>query len=287
MQRLFSSTPRTILKPAWRYRVDGYLWLFRMNAGGRIAGETRHQERREASYFCLDERTGRVLWERVHLDEPWWVGLEDLDDTRVYLHRYRKPDMPQHLGVTAVDCETGRVAWEKPDVIFQFVDRGLVYVARQGLEAMRYLALHAEDGSLHRDFGADADAIRILRAALNEEDRFAGYQYPEPFSELHPEYDALRDLTLEWCAPAARRGAFDILRHGTVVLASWHQAEKRGEGLSQEFLAYDTARAAVVYAETMNAGVAQPAIDSFLVKDGRILYVKDKDTLTALPLTVD
>jgi hypothetical protein len=288
MRQLFSLKQRNTWNPAWRHSVDGFLWLFRLSPGGRIVGEVRHRERRETSYFCLDETSGRALWEGLRFDEPWWIGLEETDEERAYFHRYRKPDMPQHLGVTAVDLETGQTVWENKEVAFLFHDHGLVYAVRQSFEAMRFLALDACDGSIRRDYGTDAQAVRTLRDAVGDGDRFRGCLYPEPFGEEHPDYGAFRELLHTWCPPGSVRGNLDVLRHETLLLASWHRSEAADgsqETLSQEFLAYDTDRHAIVFSDTINTGVTHPSIDSFFVKDLQVLYVKDQHTLTAHSLT--
>jgi hypothetical protein len=286
MRQLFSRSSTQHWPPAWTYQTDGILWLFRINAHGRIVGETRHPTRKEASYFCLDEKTGRVLWDGVLLDERWWIGLEDLDDSRVYLHRYRKPDMPQHLGIIAVDLETGTVAWENADVAFLFEDHGLVYAARQGFEALRFFALDAADGSVRRDFGTDGQAVQSLRQSLNEEDRFVGYSYPVPFTDGHPDFAAHQSIVHGWCPPSRVNGTLDVLRAGPLLIASWHEPDGT-DTFTQRFQAYDIDRRRVVYADAINAGVAHPSLDSFFVKDGQVLYVKNQNTLTAHSLSVD
>lgn len=289
MRQLFSRTRRYTWPPAWRHQVDGVLWTFRISTNGRIVGEVRHPVRREASFFCLDESDGRVLWKDLRFDEPWWIGMEDMDGDRVFFHRYRKPDMPQHLGIMAVGLHDGRLLWQNPDVSFLFADHGLVYAAKQGFESMRYSALDAGDGTLRRDFGTDGAAVQTLRDALVDIDRFRGYRYPEPFAEDDPEFAEHRELVHGFCRPADLRGNLDVMRIGSLLLAGWHAPTARSaeDTLEQQFLAYDLDRSAVVFCDTINTSVAHPSIDSFFVKDRTVYYVKNLDTLTAHTLTDD
>ena len=284
MRQLFSLKRKNTWNPAWSYAVDGLIWLFRINTVGRILGEVRHPVRKETTYFCLDEETGRVLWEGLRFDEAWWIGIEDLDRQRAYFHRYRKPDMPQHLGVIAVDLDSGTILWETGECSFLFRDDDVVYTAKQGFESMRYASLNASDGTLRRDFGNDANAINALRSALSDVDDFLGYVYPDAFNESHPEFSRFRDLIYGWCHPTHIHGTIDVLLHASRLLVSWHESEgPEGvqDSLVQRFVAYDTRSRSIVYTDTLNSGVAHPSIDSFFVKDERVIYVKDQHILTA------
>ena len=127
--------------PAWTHRVDGVLWQLKLSPAGRILAEVRHPERKTARYTCLDERSGAVLWQDLAFDEPWWIGVEDVLADRAYFHRYRKPDMPQHAGIIAVDLATGVTLWENREYTFVLARDNEVVATRQGFDALRSTCL--------------------------------------------------------------------------------------------------------------------------------------------------
>lgn len=284
----FARKQKYSLPPAWSYRADGLLWRFIFSGAGHIVGEARDPQKKTASFFCLDEATGAVLWENLHLDEPWWTGIETADAHRVYLHGFRKPDMPQHLGIVAVDIATGKFAWSNPDDTFLFVDGDTVYTSRQGFEAMRYSAFDASTGAFLREIGTDPAPMNELRARLNEVDVFAGYEYPVHFDRSHPRHEQLAPVIEKLVPLDAVRGNLDVLARASLLLISWHEALPAAgspPAVRQHFLAYDLPTGAVVYHDVLNESMEMPGIDSFFIKDTQVLYIKDACILTAHSLT--
>src|SRR3989304_2231091 len=109
--KLFSLFKAGKIRPAWQYKTDGQLWRILFSESARIVGEDRNEEKKEVTFFCLDEMSGEVLWNRVRLKEHWWIGIETLYDGIVYLHEYVKPDLPQHHKIIALDLESGERPW--------------------------------------------------------------------------------------------------------------------------------------------------------------------------------
>lgn len=282
---LFGKKPRFLWPPAWTYTGDGLLWLLRFSPAGRIVGEVRHPAEKTVRYFCLDERSGAPLWENRGFDEPWWIGVEDVTADRLFLHRFRKPDMPQHLGILALDIETGALLWENPDFTFLFVRNDTIYAARQGFEAMKYYALDAVDGSVQRELGTDTAQINALRTEINAIDWFAGYAYPESLPNSHPAHGEADRLLRAQVRQEALRGPVDVLLTPELLAASWHETLAAAGGgsatLSQRFAAWRRRDGALAFETELGRGMSAPGPDSFFTKDGQLFYIRDGITLTA------
>jgi outer membrane protein assembly factor BamB len=282
--KLFSKKKPGDWPPVWTYPAEGRLWLFRLNGKGRLIGEARDTERRTASFFCLDERTGAPLWQDLSFSEPWWVGIEEVTDTRVYFHGYRKPDVPRHAGVTAVDIETGLTVWETPDDTYLFEAENRVYISRERFEGLWYCALDAGDGSIVEEFGNDHGRINSMRSKLNEEERFAGYSYPEPYTENNGIPAATRDHIRRVVNPATVQGNLDLMERDGFLFLSWHSPDRAdgegGEILAQHFAALDGESGRALFSDRIDESTI-PAPDSFFVKDDLLFYVKNGKILTA------
>lgn len=253
----------------------------KLSPGGQLVGEVRHLERKTVEFFCLDQHSGAVLWEHAAFDEPWWIGIEEVLAGRIYFHRYRKPDMPQHAGVIAVDILTGETLWEHRDGTYAFAFGDEVYVTRQGFETLRFTALDAGDGAPKREMPADDPRILAMRAELGAVDAFAGYAWPEPLDAMHPDWHAHSPLLAPHVDVAKVRGTLDVLARHDMLLASWHESTGREGFLDQHFLAVERPSGAVLFRDVLAADVQASTIDSFFVKDDLVLYVKNTDTLTA------
>src|SRR4030067_2286092 len=79
---------------AWEYHVRTVLWRVHHGVGGRIVGEERDPREKKTYFFCVDQRTGRGLWERLALDEPWWGGITFVERDTVFPHGCASPDLP-------------------------------------------------------------------------------------------------------------------------------------------------------------------------------------------------
>src|SRR5450759_102613 len=99
------------LKPAWSYTTEGVLWRLLFSETNFIVGEDRDTEKKEVSFFCLNASNGDVLWKDISFAEPWWIGIEGIVHGKVFLHGFKKPDMPEHGRIIAVDLGTGRELW--------------------------------------------------------------------------------------------------------------------------------------------------------------------------------
>ena len=270
--------------PAWTYDAGAYIWRFVFSGSGHILGEARDPVRKTTTFFCLGERDGAVLWEGMRSDEDWWVGFEAIENTRFYLHGFRKPDMPQHLGIRAHDLATGEALWRNDELAFVLARGDDVIGARERFSGMEFVRLSAEDGSVTEEMGQDLETVNALRGILNEEEDFRGYRYPEPFSQEHPAFDSAAAHVQSLVDPAQVIGNLDVLVEGSLLLAAWHEAKEHGEQrpvLRQRFAALSFPRAATLYETVLLEEADAPGMDSFFLKDTQLLYIQNRQVLTA------
>jgi hypothetical protein len=270
----------SIWRPDWTWSRGVAVWRMRLSGGGHILLELRDHDARRAWFACLDERSGATLWEDLQLSEPWWVGVEDMEAGRMYLHGFRKPDMPQHVGIWAYDLDSGESLWKNEDLAF-FLARGdTVYAMREQFEGLHFFSLDARDGSVTGQLGTDSSALSALREEMNTEDRYREYEYPESASagSLPAELQAA-------CAALSRTavdGGFDLLLSGRVLLAAWH--EQSGDDLEQFVGAVQPHDGAVLLRQRINSGLPAVNMDSFFVKSGTMFFIRDGHELNAFHL---
>jgi len=64
------------LKPSWNYDAGTLIWRIYITSNNFIVGETRNQETKSTSYFCIDSKSGVSLWQHMSFEEPWWIGMK-------------------------------------------------------------------------------------------------------------------------------------------------------------------------------------------------------------------
>ncbi len=274
---LFSE--RSSWQPAWRFDAGGVLWRLLPDNRGSILGEVRDPESRTAWFFCLREQDGAARWDRLRLHESWWLGVDDVVDGRVFFHGFRKPDMPQHLGIFVHDLISGNELWRNEELTWLLTWEGMVYAAREGFDGLRLLRLDAATGAVIDEPGADHRALRSAREQANAENRFAGYAWPEPFTEEHAQHAVCAGAVAELLRESDAHGHPDVLLHDDVLFCAWH-ARKAGGGLEQHFAARRLDNGRTLFRTRLLAHADAPGMDSFFIKDNLLLYIQDRRVLT-------
>src|SRR5437016_6397019 len=137
------------LKASWRFGVrkdSEIVWKLLISPSGILAGEVRDTEEKTATLFALDVPSGKVLWKDAKLDEAWWFNSERATDERLYIQKFRKPDMPEPQGIIALDIHTGKLLWEQPDLAMLFEYEGKLYGQREAYGRKEFFALDAGTG---------------------------------------------------------------------------------------------------------------------------------------------
>ncbi|MAT38590.1 MAG: hypothetical protein CL946_03180 [Ectothiorhodospiraceae bacterium] len=290
LSKLFKNKPDYPWQPKYTYNVDGMFWRIVISEGGYIVCELRNPEKKTTWFDCIDEQTGEPLWQGLTLEEPWWIGIEDVTKDWLFLHGFQKPDMPQHSSIVAVDIKTGKEVWRNNEVVFVAAREDKLYASKEGFEARKFLLLNPGDGSIIKELGTDPAEVNDLREALNQERAFAGYRYPEGFSKAHPDYGRLKELVAEIAPQEKVFGNLDTLVVDDAVLLAWHQAADGSSAeqplLDQHFAAIEIASKSVLYRDIIHSKVQAPSFDSFFVKGNRVMYIKEHHILTTHELPV-
>jgi outer membrane protein assembly factor BamB len=285
--KLFSLFKDRKIKPAWQYETDGQLWRMLFSDSGRIVGEDRDEEKKEVTFFCLDEVSGKVLWNHVSLSEHWWIGIETLYDGIVYLHEYVKPDLPQHKGIIALEIESGTILWRNDELLPLFVAHDNFYAAKETFEKRVYYELNTRTGEIQREFSQsdeNPDPSRREKGIGNQD-----IVFPEVIDNGIEDANRLWETIRSHCDVKKVVGNIECIQREDLLFFNYHE---RVSNLSADppilkniFKVVDTKWNQVVYSEPLNERVLAPAPDSFFLKGLQLFYVKNKNRLVVIPLT--
>lgn len=275
------------IAPEWRYRSHSLLWRILCAQGGRFVGECRDQEKKAATFFSLDEATGRPLWEGLSLGEPWWVGLEGVQRDVVLFHTYAQPDMPAHRGVFAHDLESGSELWRREDLTYWFGNDLFAYVYKDLFEKRVAYELELRTGTPVRSFEDSLEEVHHLRQQVLEQRAPVEVLAPElvgPDSD-HPEVGELVKRMLKGRTAV---GAPEFIRHRDVLAVSLYTAMRASAGEKPK---YENTLAVVrtpghrlILSTILGAGLAAPVPDTFFIKGERLFAIQDQRELVAIRL---
>ncbi|HVN48908.1 MAG TPA: DUF4905 domain-containing protein [Bacteroidota bacterium] len=185
---------RKTLQPAWRYATSDVIWKLVYAEIGLLLGEHRNMESKQASFFCLDARTGNVLWQQLMLEEPWWIGMEAVEHDLVFFHRYAHPELPEHKSIEARNCRTGELLWTNSDLIFWFALDDKVYANKNFFEKRVTYCLNAATGEV---LGECADVAKEYAEAYKKKQETI-VQYPVPMDSGDESESVYRRIKKEW-----------------------------------------------------------------------------------------
>ncbi len=275
------------LNPEWTYTADGVLWRLLCAKGARIVGECRDQERKTASFFCIDENTGLPLWENLKLEEAWWVGIEAVLGDTLILHSYAKPDMPQHRGIRAFDVANGLPLWRNDESTFWFGATNRLYAYRDLFERRVGYELDLKSGRVLRTFEESLQELHVLRQQASENQDREGVVLPEPFDREAPG-EEVRSLFAKALRGATPTGNVDFVQEKDIIAFSYYltAASTRSERpvFENHLCVFRTPGGVRLFSGIINSNLAVPFPDAFFIRSSRLLFLKNQRSLVSLRL---
>lgn len=273
--------------PEWTYSAQGTIWRILFSDTGRIVGECRDEEAKHASFFCVEEETGRVLWQGIGLAEQWWIGIEAIHQQFVFLHEYLKPDLPAHQRIRALDVESGALRWKNDDLSYWFSYRDRVYAYQDTFEKRVAYALDLENGEILETYEDRFEELNSLQSLVDAEQQEEGFRFPEIYkvSDAAPEIEKL--VTKE-TRNGSIEGHIEIIRERDLLLMNYHVPRRNSTldvpMLENHFAVYDMSEGARIFSEVLLSTARAPTPDSFFVKRQTAYFIKDQHILSALRL---
>jgi hypothetical protein len=279
----FKTRFRRSLVHRWSFEASGTIWRIVPLASGQILGEVRQHQEKKASFFCLDERSGTVAWKDREFDEPWWIGIEAVSKGTVIFHTYERPDMPVHHDMIAVDLQSGREQWRVPDVSFWFLTADRVYAYRPQLQTRIVQEIVLATGEVARTYDENSSELVGIRGGARENFEMGDILLPVP--SQGGEDEELERFTAQWERAGGGVTGVESLRLDDYLLVSYYiRTSGAGEQKPQfdnHLCVVDLRRGTLVHREILASSVPAPSYDTFYVRNGAVISVKDLRYLRA------
>ena len=276
------------LKPAWSYTAAGVLWRIVFSESNFIIGEDRDTENKRVTFFCLNAVNGDVLWKDVTFAESWWIGIEGVKHDKIFLHGFKKPDMPEHGKIIAVDLGTGRELWHNNDYAFVYATDDRVFAFRDFFEKRKYYELDAANGEFIRELNEPPDGLYEMKNASHGRNDFL---FPESLSESHSEYPLVNRHVSLHCDMEQVRGPVEFVRSNGMLVFNFHaltgRDAKNNDVLQNRLCVMEEENGKRIFADVLNDSTPSPVPDSFFIDGGTLYYLKDKMTIVSLTLPLN
>ncbi len=272
---------RNKLTPAWRYRASGIVWRVVPTVSGKLIGETRDVQNKLASFFCLNLRTGEVLWEDARFGEPWWIGIEAVHNDTLLLHKFATPELPEHRALIAVDVLTGSELWRNEGIRFDRLESEAIAVTRTQAFGGEQLRLDYRTGEVveeSRPAEVDRDTLVDAQPEID---------LPSPRYELEGD-DLTNTLLRQHCDMAKVVYPVDCIDLDALLVCSIHEKISASTDerpcMMNTLLVVDKGSGDLRFREVINKQAWAVVPDAFFVWEGMLIYVHERATLTAMDL---
>ena len=265
------------LKPTWRFKAAGVLWRVVPTPSGNLIGEARNLQEKRVGFFCLNQKTGKVLWEEKTFGEQWWIGIEALVADTLFLHRYTTPELPEHQGLIAVDVQSGNELWRNNDVRFVAAQGERVRVLRRGREGGETVHLECRTGNI-----VEGTADPATEAPSSQS------TFPELVFDVFASDSPNSQTIRKHCDERRLVGPVEYLATLRYLILCYHE---RKDTSSHDQLILDTIvkildreDGTVRFAETIHQNASAVVPENFFVENHMLVFIHERSTLSAIEL---
>ncbi|MCS7229751.1 MAG: DUF4905 domain-containing protein [Candidatus Kryptonium sp.] len=285
--KLFQS--RKKIKPLWVFKSpeNFKIWKIFPTRFDKILCELRNIDKKMVKFVCLSTINGKLVWENLNIDEPWWIQISDSDEELFFVCEFKRPDFPIQGKIYAVNSEDGKILWENDTYNFLFALNGKVYTAKNLIEHRSFFELDSRTGEIIRELGEDTDFINELKEIKSESMRFI--ETPLPFDENLPNYDEISENVKLFIQNADPRFTPEILTKENFAILNYHTLNKPKlpleiEKFSNILKIVDIERSEVIYEDVLYSDLSFFIPDAFFCKDDLVFYVKNQTELITIKL---
>ncbi len=280
------------LKPLWVFKSPSNfkIWKVFPTKYDKILCELRDLEGKSVKFICLSIEDGKLIWEGLNIDEPWWVQIADSDEDLFFLCEFRRPDFPVQGKIYAVNSTDGKILWENEEYTFLFALNGKVYAAKNFIDQRIFLELDSKTGEVIQEHSENYDFINEMKKLKLESMNFI--ETSSPFDEYHPDYDRIAENIKPFIENADLRFPPEVLTKVNFAIVNYHILNKpklplEVENFSNILRIIDLEQSVLSYEDILYNDLSYFIPDAFFCKDELVFYVKNQTELVTIKLPID
>jgi hypothetical protein len=262
------------IKKLYTYSNKKQIWRLLPTDTNKIVLEERNTEAKEAFFNCIDMRSGKNIFKNLQFEEKYWIGIETIYGDIIFFHKFAKPDMPGHLGITAYDIIGKKILWKNDQLAFLFIYNDEVFCYREGFEGRSFYKINYLTGELN-EFGRDADQINLIREKSLKKDQYKNCIFPNPFNISLPGDDELKIFFREFKEKLVIAGSIEYVLLNNILLFNYHEVMTNGS-LKNQMKAVELKSKKLLFEEVLNKEIKAIVPSSFFVMDDLIFLLAER-----------
>ncbi|HSD62375.1 MAG TPA: DUF4905 domain-containing protein [Ignavibacteriaceae bacterium] len=271
------------VKKKYSFTNNRTIWRL-LPSADKLLIEERDDGNKQVFFSVINIGTGKKILSEFQLDEKFWVGIEAFENDIIFFHRFIKPDMPGHFGITAYSLDAKDILWNREDLVFLFLAGEHVFAFRQNFDSRDFFSLNASTGNIVKEYGEDIKEINRLREKLlsDQYEKFKGYFFPEIYVPARISART-EELINDKKKNEIISGSIEYAEKEGVLFLSYHTIEDEGK-FKNNFNIIDINSGKIILEVLLNRGITSYIPDSFFVKDDLLFLIRDKIELEVYSL---
>lgn len=267
------------IKKQYTFTNKKQIWRILPTETGKLIIEERDTDTKEVFFSCMDIRSGKKIFNKQMIEEKFWIGIEKIYDDIIFFHKFRKPDMPGHLGIIAFDISSNNILWKNDNNVFLLIYNDELYCYKEKFEAKQYFKLNYKTGELLEDLGDNTIEINIIKEKALDEENYKDYHFTKQFNFEQENNERVKNILVKLKDENLISGKIDYILLNGLIFCSFHVIDNSGSEMKNIFRVVDIDAGKVIFEVELNTGVKNYVPDSFFIKDDLLFLIKNKSKL--------
>ena len=242
------------------HRFEGTIWNSALSDSNAVLVlEVRNSPARKTSFAAIDLQGGKILWQGVEFEEPWWISLDGVEGGVALFSMFTNDSNPDKKALIAYDISDQRILWWKND--FSLSAIGLKCVAGTNLQS----------DHLEQVFDLTTGGQATFTPKSIDDD----VRRPVQFMEGHSYFSTVRTfLQLRFNFEAV--ASLEYMEHSSLIFISCYA--KAGDGLRNELWVLSK-EGDMLLRENLGDDLKGIGQDTFFIYGGSVIFVRKRGEL--------
>ncbi len=272
------------IKKRYTHKTNKTIWRIIPGEINKLVIEERDLENKQVYFNCYNIESGKKVFTNIQLEEKFWIGIEAVYTDIIYFHKFVKPDMPQHIGIIAMDLNEKKILWKNFNYSFLFTWNEKVYCYQQMFEGKKFFSLDCKTGELLEEFGDDSAKINDVKKRIDESNPFSGYFFPEPFNSNFTESSNVKEILRKAEKENKIRGNINFVSKDHLLYFNFSYHNSKGN-LTNLFKVLDLYTENFIFEETLIKETNSISPDSFFIKNDLLFLLFGKNRLSVYSIS--
>nr|WP_255481137.1 DUF4905 domain-containing protein [Pontibacter sp. Tf4] len=244
----------------------------------RLGLEVRDGDLLLADFYSLELSRNELTKLPLPAAKNWWLGLEDAHESLLLLHGYGNRQVGEHKGIFAYSSETGKLAWEQPELAFY------------GIAATGVLALEPEQKTLVQLQPDSGTIVRQNVSLVRGAEEVANYSraryqhctYPMLYLEGEKYFAEVADF-LRQQLHVEPMGGIEYAEAGEYIVVSYYTTAANSK--TDNMLSVFDLHGKPKLNKHLARGLSGIGSDTFIIFNQKLYFIQDRNTLVVHNLT--